>query len=101
MRKALCNFRCVNHKLPIERGRFWNINRDDRKCDICDCDSLGDEFHYLFVCPFFKNERRNLLPHDSYVKPNIEKFCTLFNTDDYQVCSKLARFCKIVLSVIN
>ncbi|CAC5384686.1 unnamed protein product [Mytilus coruscus] len=101
LRKALCNFRCVNHKLPIERGRFWNINREDGKCDICDCDSLGDEFHYMFVCPFFRNEHRNLLPYDTYVKPNIEKFCTLFNTDDYQICSKLALFCKIVLAITN
>ncbi|CAC5389496.1 unnamed protein product [Mytilus coruscus] len=48
-----------------------------------------------------RNERRNLLPYDTYVKPNIEKFCTLFNTDDYQICSKLARFCKIVLAITN
>ena len=22
LRRALCNFRCLNHRLPIERGRF-------------------------------------------------------------------------------
>ena len=23
LRRALCNFRCLYHRLPIERGRFW------------------------------------------------------------------------------
>jgi hypothetical protein len=30
LRRALCNFRCLNHRLPIERGRFWGVERDDR-----------------------------------------------------------------------
>jgi hypothetical protein len=32
LRKALCNFRCMNHRLPVEQGRFWG-DRDDRICD--------------------------------------------------------------------
>jgi hypothetical protein len=30
LRKALCNFRCMNHRLPVEQGRFWGADRDDR-----------------------------------------------------------------------
>ena len=26
LRIALSKFRCVNHKLPIERGRFWGLH---------------------------------------------------------------------------
>ena len=57
LKTALCNFRCINHRLPIERGRFWGVERDDRLCDICSMNSLGDEYHYLFECTFFNNER--------------------------------------------
>jgi len=39
LKRALCNFRCLNHRLPIERGRFWGVERDDRVCDICDTGS--------------------------------------------------------------
>lgn len=34
-KKALCNFRCLNSRLPIERGRFCGREGDDRICDIC------------------------------------------------------------------
>ena len=32
-RKAFCNFRCMNHRLPIEQCRFWGVERDDHLCD--------------------------------------------------------------------
>ena len=34
LRNALCNFRCLNHKLPTEKGRFWGVERDDRICEV-------------------------------------------------------------------
>ena len=42
-----------------------------------------------------------MLPYDVYTRPNIDKFKDLFCTDDYITLVKLARFCKIILSVIN
>jgi hypothetical protein len=95
LRKALCSFRCLNHRLPIERGRFWGVERDDRICDICTSNAKGDEYHYLFECSFFNNERKSLLPHNLTTKPNIDKFKELFNSESYNI------YCKIVLSVVN
>ena len=46
--KYVCKFRCSSHKLPIEKGRFLNIERNERICNICNKKELGDEFHYLF-----------------------------------------------------
>ena len=99
LRRALCNFKCLNHRLPIERGHFGGVERDDRVCDIWDTGSLGDEYHYLFQCTFFNNERKKLLPHNLTIKPNTGKFQTLFNSED--VYYNLAKFCKIILSVVN
>jgi hypothetical protein len=31
----------------IERDRFWGVERDDRICDICTSNAMGDEYHYL------------------------------------------------------
>lgn len=101
LKKALCNFRCLNHRLPIERGRFWGIERDDRICDICNKNQLGDEYHYLFNCTFFNNERKSLLPCNLITNHNTDKFYELFNSDSYNVVLKIAKFCKIVLSVVN
>ena len=51
---TLCKFKCGNHKLPIIRGRYNDINIDDRKCELCQQNEIGDEFHYLFKCDFFQ-----------------------------------------------
>ena len=60
-RIVLCRFRCANHHLPIVSGRYSNIPRNMRFCNLCNLQSLGDEFHYLFECPFFANDRNLFL----------------------------------------
>ena len=77
LRKAYCNYRCLNHRLPIEKGRFWGVKRDDRICDLCDLEHIGDEFHYLFECKYFERERKQLLPNIQ--KPNVLIHHDLFN----------------------
>ena len=55
--RILCKFRTGNVKLPIETGRWFNIERDDRICHLCNSD-VGDEFHYIFNCTSLSDERR-------------------------------------------
>ena len=101
LRKAFCNYRCINHRLPIEQGRFWGVERDDRLCDLCNLGELGDEFHYIFNCKFFSKERKTYLPEHIATRPNVIKYSELFCSDDYNTIVKLAKFCKIILSIIN
>ena len=35
LRISFARFRLVNHKLPIERGRFENVPRHERECAVC------------------------------------------------------------------
>ena len=53
-------FRTTNHKLPIEQGRWDNIDRNNRICFLCNSD-IGDEFHYILQCQHFKPSRQLLL----------------------------------------
>ena len=39
----------MNHRLPIEYGRFSRLERARRKCKLCRYVELGNEFHYMFV----------------------------------------------------
>ena len=55
-------------KLAIETGRYVNIEREDRFFNICNLETIGDEYHLIFEC---KNERivdlrRKCLP-ESYM----------------------------------
>ena len=47
--KLLCKFRRCNIKLPIEIGRWNNTRREERKCNLCNTNDLGDEFHYVLA----------------------------------------------------
>ena len=47
------HFRTQNHRLPIQRGRVMNLPYEDRLCTKCSTADIGDEFHYVFSCPFF------------------------------------------------
>jgi hypothetical protein len=68
----MCKFRCGSHKLPIEMGRFFSIDRSERICDLCNKEELGDEFHYLFNCTFFKDERKKNLFLSIYIMFQIQ-----------------------------
>ena len=46
LRISLTKFRFSNHKLPIERGIYENLECSERKCNVCHV--LGDELHFLF-----------------------------------------------------
>ena len=49
----MIHFRAANHKLPVEVGRLNNIDLEDRKCNLCGRNTIGDEFHDLLECSFF------------------------------------------------
>ena len=37
----------------IDTGRYDNIPRDERLCNLCDCNRIEDETHFLLDCPSF------------------------------------------------
>ena len=59
LRIVFTGFRLSNHCLPIEKGRYYNIERCAKKRRHCAV--LGDEFHYLFQCSQLKESRKQLL----------------------------------------
>ena len=60
---TLCKFRCRSHALPVTKGRFdANMPYIEMQCTLCLSSDIGDEFHFLFVCPYFHRERNLFLP---------------------------------------
>ena len=56
------HLRLSSHKLNIEIGRHNNIDRQDRKCIICNLNDIEDEFHFVLVCPDYINLRNAYIP---------------------------------------
>ena len=84
-RVDLCKFRCGNHKLPIVTGRHANIERHERVCHLCDKQSVGEEYHYVFICPAFNTERAKYLDTKQIRYPNV------------LAISNLSKFCRIIM----
>lgn len=97
MKQILARFRTSNHKLPIETGRWNDIERSNRLCNLCKRD-IGDEFHYILCCTVLKNERERekYIPKFYLFRPNIVKFKELFPPNNVSLLSKLCKFISIV-----
>ena len=99
---AMCKFKCANHRMPIVSGRYSGISVDDRKCELCDLDDhyngIGDEFHYLFNCPFFREDRPKYIKRYYYSSPNTYKMTQLFN---YVSDTEMLALAKLIFNIIN
>ena len=95
-RIVFTKFRCRNHKLPIETGSHNNIPRELRICQKCNGNSIGDEFHYLFVCTFFRQHRHHLIAAKFYNNPSMLTFNALLSSHDAHVLGNVCTFIKII-----
>ena len=60
---------------------------------------IGDEFHYIFTCVLFKNERKCYLPSFCQSKPNTYRFYKLFNYEKAGVLRKVSIFCSLIINI--
>ena len=97
--KIYCKFRTCNIKLPVECSRWNNIPRENRICNLCNLNEIGDEFHYLFNCSDQEIliNRKKFLSRYYFESPSTFKFNTLFN---YVVNDELISLVKFI-NIIN
>ncbi|MEW8548531.1 MAG: reverse transcriptase family protein [Candidatus Thiodiazotropha sp.] len=94
-------FRTSNHNLPVETGRWENIILADRKCQLCQKNDIGDEFHYLLICPYFNDERKKSINQYFFKRPNILKFSELLNMKNETKLIKLSSFMRHIMNVLK
>ena len=56
-RSIKTKLRCGTSELEIERGRYDNIPRDQRRCRCCATGAIECSFHYLMRCPLHSRAR--------------------------------------------
>ena len=89
---TFCKFRTCNHHLPIEKGRWQNIPRENRTCPLCRRSDLADEFHYMLSCPILNEDRKRLLPKKYIRRPNILHFNSLMSCKKQSILKKICTF---------
>ena len=88
-RRVLTKLRISNHKLMIELGRYNQISRDNRLCQICGSNQIEDEIHFLFHCSKYSILRDNFYNKIQALIPNIrqlsvnEQIIELMNSSNY------------------
>ena len=92
-RVNICKFRCRNIKIPVVTLGYahQNVDYENRKCQVCDMNELGDEYHYILKCPVFQMQRSRYLNEFYTINPNREKLSLLFQSNNDSVLSKLAK----------
>ena len=95
----LFRIRTCNHKVPIETGRWEDIEIGDRRCPLYTTNDIGDEYHYLFRCPYFETERKLYLKPYFIRRPNMLKFGELLKSHNVQILTKLSKFIQIILKL--
>ena len=88
----LCKFRLGNSKLPIERGRYNNVPREQRYCELCNHNTIGDEFHFILECTVLNELRLNFLPKIYQKYPNAIKLSNLLNSKSIIILKKLCKY---------
>ena len=92
-------YRTSNHNLPVEVGRYItpiNLERNDRKCELCNVSDIGDEYHYMLICNYFAIDRKKFIPSQFYVKPSVDKFCQLMKSQKKSLLINIAKMCKVI-----
>ena len=97
----LFRFRTTNHRLPaVETGRFYNIDYKDRICHQCFRD-IGDEFHYLLVCPVFNKERKRFIKRQNIKHPNMLTYKNIMLSSNAKLLNNLSLFVKHIMEIIR
>ena len=98
---TLAKFRTTNHKLPIEKGRWENTARNQRFCNLCNINALGDEYHVLLECDFFKVQRQLYIPKYYWKHCNTLKFASLLSNNRTKLLKKVSEFIAVMLRMFR
>ena len=90
IRVAITKLRLGSHHLHIERGRWNNVEYNQRKCNLCN--DIDDEYHFVMCCRKFHDIRMKYLPKYLYTNPSMFKFLNFLNCDNIKLVKKLGLF---------
>ena len=76
----------------IETGRYENIPREQRVCQFCNMRKVEDEYHFLLVCPNYRDLRRNFFKPYFCHWPTLIKFEILLSKTSKPFITSLAKF---------
>ena len=71
------------------------------KCKFCNLKEIGNEYHYLLICPAFNISRMEHIKKYYYNQPNTNKLTQLLNIQDCSEILHLERFKEIIYKQVK
>jgi len=90
-----------NNYLPVEKGRWYRQDLINRKCRLCNLNEIGDEFHYLFKCHLFTDDRTTFISNRLCRNPNVYTYENIMNTKNKKILLALGKFFRKVLESVK
>ena len=87
---AMSRFRTSSHELRIETGRYDNTPREQRLCKSCNMNKIEDEFHFLLVCPKYRDLRCKYFKRYYCHWPTLYKFENIMLSKSNKVLFKFS-----------
>ena len=91
LRNAHVWIRVSSHNLCIESGRHKNIPRDKRFSKTC-TSTIEDEYHFILVCPVYKELRSKFWKKYYWGKPSMFKLISLLSVDNVKELCNLGKY---------
>ena len=100
-RKAICQLRTNNSRLPKVTGRYHHIPRVQRFCTLCEEQKLGDEYHLIVECQHstLVELRKKYVPRLLLQRPSTHKCMTWLRSPDLKDIKALGCFLKEALQL--
>lgn len=102
-RNVITQLRLSSHPLRIETGRYGQnrMDRNERKCQICNSNDIEDEYHFVLICPIYMDLRLKYISRYYRNHPSVYKFIQLLNTDKPKDINNLSYYVYHAFKVRN
>ena len=64
-RISLTKYRCANSNIPVYNQIYIIYMYETELCTLCDINVNGDEYHYIMICPYFRQCKELYLKHST------------------------------------
>ena len=93
-RTSIIKLRTNNNKIPIVKGRHNNTPRENRRCDLCDLNVIGDEYHVIIECTnnAIERSRNKYIPRYFRTRPSMYNLTELLSSDNKDYMLNLSLF---------
>ena len=80
------------HNLNIETGRYYNIDRHARICNMCNNNDIEDENHFILECSKYVEIRRKYVKPYCCINPSAFKLTQLLSVQNIKELNNLGKY---------